>query len=53
MRRVKWYISNGIVGSDREGEFEVDDTETDDEIEAMARDAAFDQVDWSWKIEVD
>lgn len=51
MRIVKWHIFNGVVGSDRSGEFEIGDDDTDDMIEELAREAAFNEVDWSYVVE--
>lgn len=48
MRTIHWHLSNGIAGADQEGEFEIEDNTSNDEIEELAREAAFDCIDWWW-----
>jgi hypothetical protein len=51
MRKVKWKLSIGFPGATQEGEFEVVDDATDEEIEEVAKEEAFDCIDWDWEIE--
>lgn len=46
MRKFIGKISTSKIGSDCEFEFEVEDDATPQQIEAEARDAAFDWIDW-------
>jgi hypothetical protein len=49
MRTIKWHMSIGFPSADRSGEFEVEDSATDTEIEEAARDAAFNFLDWGFE----
>lgn len=49
MKKVTWYVSTG-VGCDYEGEFEVEDNATEEEIEKMAKEEAFNYVDWGYEV---
>lgn len=51
MRYFKGGVSTNLVGSDCSFEFEVEDDATEEEIEEIAREAAFDYIDW-WYDEV-
>lgn len=51
MRIVKGYVKTSKIGSNKEFEFGIDDHETDQQIEEMARDAMFECIDWSFKVE--
>lgn len=51
MKKVKWYIA--LDGTKEEDEFEVEDNATDEEIEEMAKEAAFNYIDWGWKKDSD
>lgn len=48
MRTIKWEISMGLVGCKHEGEFEIEDDASKDEIEETARQDAFDRISWTW-----
>lgn len=48
MRKIKWWLETGFVGCGHDGEFEVKNDATDDEIEDEAKDAAFDRISWGW-----
>ena len=48
MRTIRWSISLGLITED--GEFEVEDDTTDDEIESMAKEEAFNYIDWWWEV---
>lgn len=49
MRTIKWRISIGLVGCHKEGEFEVEENVSEDEIEQIAREEAFECIDWNWE----
>lgn len=51
MRLIKWHLSTGTQGCDREGEIEVEDNATDDEIDADVREEVFGFVEWCWSEE--
>ena len=48
MRKFAGEIGVNLVGCRVRFEFEADDDATDDEIEAAAKEAAFDNIDWSY-----
>lgn len=48
MKKFKGSISTNIHGSDCEFEFEVEDDATEDDIEHIARECAFDLIEWSF-----
>lgn len=48
MRTVEWHLETGFVGGDREGEVEVDDNATGEEIEGIVREEVFNYISWSW-----
>jgi hypothetical protein len=52
MRLIKWTLHTGFVGKEHEGEFEVEDDATYDEIEAEVRETALDCISFEWE-EVD
>lgn len=41
-------VNTGLQGSDKEFEFEVDDNASEDEIEAAAREAMFECIEWGY-----
>lgn len=49
MKKVKWWLETGFVTATHEGEFEVEDGITDEEIEQMAKEHAFNNIDWAMK----
>lgn len=51
MKKVKWYLNTGFAGCKHEGEFEVEDDVTKEEIEELAKEEAFNNIDWEWYIE--
>ena len=53
MRKIKWRLETGFAGCVHEGEFDVDDNSTDEEIEELARDEAFSCIDWGWREETE
>ena len=48
MRTIKWVLETGVAGCNIEDEFEIDDNTTDEEIDEIAKDAAFNNIGWSW-----
>ena len=51
MRKFKGLIRTNKVGSDCHFEFEVDDVATDEEIDDIAKECAFEFIDWYYKEE--
>lgn len=47
-KTIKWMLETGFAGDVHSGEFEVPGDATDDEIEEMAKDEAFNVINWSW-----
>lgn len=48
MKKILWYL--GTDGSNKvEGEFEVEDGASADEIEQEAKEHAFNHIDWGWR----
>jgi hypothetical protein len=48
MKKIRVYVSTGLVGSKRSMDIEVPDDADADTIEDMARDAMFEMIDWGW-----
>ena len=48
MRTIEGYVETGKVGSRCVFEFEVEDDATDEEIDELARDLMFEQIEWSY-----
>jgi len=48
-RKIKWYVETTMRGSRCEGETEVDDNATDDEVEQQVRDEVFNVAVWGWE----
>lgn len=51
MRTIKWYVEMGLLGCRKEGEFEVEDDFSDQDIEEAARDEVFNVIGWGWEEE--
>lgn len=51
MRKVKWHLSVGLVGCSQEGEFEIEDDCSDEEIEEAVKDEVFQKLEWGWTAE--
>ena len=51
LKKVKWWLETGFAKSIHQGEFEVEDNATDEEIEQMAKDEAFNNIDWGYEVE--
>lgn len=49
MKTVEVYVSLGLVGCNRTATIEVEDDETDDAIEEMAREEMFNLINWGWE----
>lgn len=50
MKTIKWCLHTGFAGVKHEGEFEVDDDTTDEEINKMVREEAFNYIDLGWQV---
>lgn len=50
MKKVKWQLETGFVTATHEGEFEVDDDATEEEIEEMAKQEVFNCINWSYEV---
>lgn len=48
MKMIRWQINMDLAGATRSGTFEVPLSASEDEIEAQAREAAFNHIDWGW-----
>lgn len=48
MKKIRWWSETGTVGADRDGEIEVDDSATEDEIDAAVREEVFNYFSWGW-----
>ena len=51
MKIVKGWIETNKFGSRCDFEFEVEDDTPPEDIEEMARDAAFENMDWSYEVD--
>lgn len=51
MKTITGYIATNKVGSSCEFEFEVEDDVTPEQIEEMAKDAAFNCIEWSYQVD--
>jgi hypothetical protein len=49
MKKIKWHAETNMHGSRVEGETEVDDAATDEEIEDQVREEVFNVVSWGWE----
>lgn len=50
MKTITWHCETGKQDGDFGDEFEVDDTATDEEIDAMVREEVFNIVSWGWSV---
>ena len=50
MKKVSWWLETGFAQGNREGIFEVDINTTGTEIEEMAKQEAFNEIDWGFEI---
>ena len=50
MKKIKVWWDTDFVGSDGFDEIEVEDNATDDEIEEIAKDVAFNHFSWGWEV---
>lgn len=48
MRTIEWNLETTMQGADWSGEIEVEDSATDEEIDAIVRDEVFNIVSWGW-----
>lgn len=51
MKTIKGYVKTCKVGSDCEFEIEVEDDATAEEIEELARDSMFENIEWGYTID--
>ena len=49
MRTISVYLSIGYSGAEREDTLEIDDDASEDQIEEMVRDWAYDYINWGWQ----
>lgn len=50
MRTVSGYVRTGLVGSRVKFSFDVPNDTTDEEIEEMATEAMYDNIDWNYEV---
>jgi hypothetical protein len=48
MRKIKVYLDTGFAGCKHEDIIEVDDDITDEDVDEIARDTAFNWIEWGW-----
>lgn len=53
MRKIKWHFDTGFAGCIHEGEFEVEDDATEEEIGEMVLGDVANYVNWTWWEEKD
>jgi hypothetical protein len=49
VRTISVYLSIGYSGAEREDTLEIDDDASEDQIEEMVRDWAYDYINWGWQ----
>ncbi|MDD5353252.1 MAG: hypothetical protein PHS93_08850 [Candidatus Omnitrophica bacterium] len=49
MKKIRWYLNTGFAGATHEGEFEIEDDATNEEIDEYARTEAFNCIEWGWE----
>jgi hypothetical protein len=49
MKKIKWHVETTVHGSRCQGETEVEDNATDDEIDEQVREEVFNVVSWGWE----
>ena len=47
-KKIKLYVSTGMVGSEIEEVIEIEDDATEEEIKEMAKDWLFNTIDWGY-----
>lgn len=50
MKKIRWTLSIGLVGAKRQGEFEIEDDASEDDIWEAAEDDARRVMDVSWEV---
>lgn len=53
MIKIKWHLSNGLVGCNREGVVEVEEDCSATEIDEMVREEIDNVIEWGWAKEDD
>jgi len=48
MKIIHWYLHTGFAGCTHDGEIEVPDNATPNEIEEMAKEVAINHITWGW-----
>lgn len=48
MKTIEWHIETGMQGAEWNGEVEIEDDATDEEIEETVRQEVFNIVSWNW-----
>lgn len=51
MKKVEWWLDTGKAGEIYKDDFYVDDNATEEEIEEMAREEAFNCISWGYEVE--
>jgi hypothetical protein len=49
MRTIKWTPETGFARATHEGEIEVENNATVEEIEELAKEEALDSISWTWE----
>jgi hypothetical protein len=49
MRKIKWWCDNGFVGAEHEGEIELSDDYTDEEIDDYVYEEVMSHISWGWE----
>lgn len=50
MKTIEWHIETSTNGCDWDGEVEVEDDATEEEIDGIVREEVFNIVSWSWAV---
>lgn len=50
MKTISWHLDTGMQGGDLAGEVEVEDTATEEDIEAAVREDMWDRLSLTWSI---
>lgn len=49
MQIIKWSLETNMNGADWDGEFEIEDDATDEEIDQYVRDEISNYISWGWR----
>lgn len=50
MKTIKWHCGTGFADCVHTGEFEIDDSASEAEIEDGVREEVFNLIEWSWNV---